>query len=527
MSRLGGIKEDGSLQNFFVFTGDNTSDQGGIPSAGTVYPYDFTTPVRLRGVFGFSTYTGGERGAFVSLQWSDDNTTWTNAMENTNFYSYSSGGLIFREINSVTSSYSGFPTSGSQSNGRNQAGFTTNEWGGNGGDGRLSTFTGQAVYYGGGGGGGNGCRGTTRSAEFGIGGLGGGGNGNDSGARVPTQGVDGLGGGGGGGGDGLDASGVQFQAARGGNGIAILRYPITPPPSPEALLATGGETSEVTIGNTRYLVHKFTNTGSSTFTVTGLAFPTVVDVLIVAGGGSGGVDAGGAGGGGGVIDRTFTITATGNYPIVVGAGGASRPGPADDGPGNGGQNSTAFGFTALGGAGGTGWVNGGVPTSVNGTGINGGSGSGQSSSVNGINPQGRGLGLQPSSASGGFGNNGGTSVPAFAGGGGGAGGVGQNGVSGRAGSGGVGYLLSGKYGPGIGTADRVGAGGTGGWDVASGFSSSGQVSNNGVPKATNQSGEQPAPANTGNGGHGANHDNQNSGAGGSGIVIVRYAIGTV
>lgn len=82
-----------------------------------------------------------------------------------------------------------------------------------------------------------------------------------------------------------------------------------------------------------------------------------VEVLIVAGGGSGGVDNGGGGGGGGVIYTGFTPNLNTAYSVVVGAGGAARLGTSDDGPGNNGGNSSVFGYTAIGGSGGTGWVN--------------------------------------------------------------------------------------------------------------------------------------------------------------------------
>ena len=63
-----------------------------------------------------------------------------------------------------------------------------------------------------------------------------------------------------------------------------------------------------------YKVHKFTSTGSSTFTIT--AGGGTVSSLIVGGGGAG---AEGGGGGGGVIQSSSSIT-TGSYPVTVGAG---------------------------------------------------------------------------------------------------------------------------------------------------------------------------------------------------------------
>jgi hypothetical protein len=410
---------------------------------------------------------------------------------------------------------------------------------GKGGDGKPSSILGPTYWFAGGGGGsgyssigGNGGRGgggggavlTTFGGPDSINPASGGGGGGPN-SQTNTPGGNAAVNSGGGGGGGSHFNSNNF-GGRGGSGIVVLRYPIATPIGLDYMAAQGGEVSIYVENGIRYAAHSFKNVGTSNFVVSRLGLSPInnnVDVLVVAGGGSGGVDNGGGGGAGGVVDNNVTISATGSYPIVVGAGGASRPGVADDGPGNPGSNSTAFGRTALGGAGGTGWSNPALPP--NGT-INGGSGSGQSASNGALNPQGRGLGLQPTSASGGFGNNGGTAVVGRSGGGGGAGGVGGSATSTQAGSGGIGRNLEGKYGPNVGTSGFVAAGGTGGWDVASGFASNGHVSNNGVLKVGNvQSSESPAPPNTGHGGHGANHNNQNSGAGGSGIVIIRYPIG--
>jgi hypothetical protein len=394
----------------------------------------------------------------------------------------------------------------------------SNEVGGNGGDGLASQATGTWIVRAGGGGGSQNTN--TGVRNFGVGGTGGGGVGGYTSAA--GAGATNTGSGGGGGSHPSDQAG-----ANGGSGIVILRYPtaVTALASPTA--ATGGTTSTQVIGDTTYRVHAFTATGTSTFTVSNAGNLGPAEVLIVGGGGSGGVDCGGGGGGGGVIQASVNLSAT-SYSIVVGAGGAARPGTSDDGPGNGGQNSTAFGLTALGGAGGTGWANAGVPSNPNGTGINGGSGSGQAvAGVGGtLNPQGVGTGLQPGSASGGFGNNGGGAVAGFAGGGGGGGSAGQAGRSGVPGVGGLGYLPYRSLGAGYAasTGGRFAAGGTGGLDYAGGSRASSVPSNNGVAKQSIDNPETASEANTGHGGHGANHNDRTSGAGGSGIVIVRYPI---
>jgi hypothetical protein len=394
----------------------------------------------------------------------------------------------------------------------------SNEVGGNGGIGVASQANGIWTIRAGGGGGSQNTN--TGARNFGVGGAGGGGVGGYT--SGPGAGVANTGGGGGGGSHPSDQAG-----ANGGSGIVILRYPTAVTAIASATAATGGTTSTQTIGDTTYRVHAFTNTGTSTFTVSNAGNLGPAEVLIVGGGGSGGVDCGGGGGGGGVIQASVNLSAT-SYSIVVGAGGAARPGTSDDGPGNGGQNSSAFGLTALGGAGGTGWANVGVPSNPNGTGINGGSGSGQAvAGVGGtLNPQGIGTGLQPGSASGGFGNNGGGAVAGYAGGGGGAGSAGQAGRSGVPGIGGLGYLPYRSLGAGFATetSGRFGAGGTGGHDYAGGTRISSGPTNNGVAKQTLDLAEIATPNNTGGGGHGANHNDRTSGAGGSGIVIIRYPI---
>ena len=86
---------------------------------------------------------------------------------------------------------------------------------GNGGEGILSSITGEAVYYGGGGGGG-GSSSSNDLYDFGFGGPGGGGDGGRSTDGSP--GADGFGGGGGGGG----WNGSQKNGGKGGLGTVIV-----------------------------------------------------------------------------------------------------------------------------------------------------------------------------------------------------------------------------------------------------------------------------------------------------------------
>jgi hypothetical protein len=143
----------------------------------------------------------------------------------------------------------------------------------------------------------------------------------------------------------------------------------------DSVTASGGSINDVTVGGIMYRTHTFSTVGTSPFIVTNGGN---VECLIVAGGGGGGgrFHAGG-GGGGGVIQLTNVDVTPTTYSIVVGDGGASGLAtPASSSRGTNGQDSTAFGYTAIGGGGG-----GSNDTYY--TGLNGGSGGGGSGS--GIN----------------------------------------------------------------------------------------------------------------------------------------------
>ena len=96
--------------------------------------------------------------------------------------------------------------------------------GGKGGDGVVSSITGE--YYGGGGGGGES---TKNSYDPGEGGKGGGGRGGDCTSNNSVAGTPGTGGGGGGGG-GRGGATLGLPAA-GGSGIVIIRHAAEPPSS--------------------------------------------------------------------------------------------------------------------------------------------------------------------------------------------------------------------------------------------------------------------------------------------------------
>ena len=236
-----------------------------------------------------------------------------------------------------------------------------------------------------------------------------------------------------------------------------------------------------------------------------------IEALVVAGGGGGGSQTGGnfeggcGGGAGGLVETTKLVASGSSYTVTVGAGGAFSNINSNI-QGSNGFNSVFSNITAIGGGVGGGNNN-------DGGGSAGGSGGGSPNWGN----QAGGAALQPTSASGGYGNAGGRHpeqirVGGSSGGGGGGGGagsagadvtstwVGASGGSGRASSitgasvtyagGGGGY---GRDGSGAGGSGGGGAGGTTG--------------TSGTP-------------NTGGGGGGS--QNGNSGAGGSGVVIIAY-----
>ncbi len=228
------------------------------------------------------------------------------------------------------------------------------------------------------------------------------------------------------------------------------------------IVATGGTVyTDPTNGN--YKIHQFTTTG--TFVITSAPVNPTVEVMMVGGGGGGSFGGGGAGGY--IYNSAFGVS-TGSFTVGVGAGSGGQ-----------GNNTTFSTLVALGG----GHVN-----------SSGGSGGG------GVDNNG-GAGLQPTSASGGFGNAGGNwTSPGYDGGGGGAGGAGSvpNGGAGR-------------------TADIISSSGTfatfaqGGWGVQNSVAYS-------LPAVV---------ANSGNGGWGGGYDDANgnpvsSEPGQSGIVRIRY-----
>lgn len=155
------------------------------------------------------------------------------------------------------------------------------------------------------------------------------------------------------------------------------------------IVATGG-TIYVDPTDANYKIHEFTSSG--TFTVTNAASNATLQCLLVAGGGAGAKRGGGAGG---YIYRPALAITTGSYSVSIGLGGVFNT--------SGGDSSFA-GLVAIGGAG----------TAAS----NGGSGSGGAGAFSWYL---YGSGLQPTSASGGYGNNGAAAASAGTDGGGGGG----------------------------------------------------------------------------------------------------------
>jgi hypothetical protein len=456
---------------------------------------------------------------------------------------------------------------GAGSNGRGGSGAF-------GGQGKPSSIFGVTYWFGAGGG----ASGYTQKA--GDGGRGGGGGGGHWSAGGPgfgnTEGINpggsgtgstsnGLGGSGGAN-TGAGAGGHAHQAASnargGGSGVVVVRYPVSDVPSPDFPIATGGTTSFLEDGDDLYAIHKFTTTGTQTFTITSPGSEALgtnmLEVLVVGGGGGGGFDMGGGGGGGGVVAGTVAAVA-GTYTITVGEGGFGN-GANLEGNGNAHQYGAASrngGDTTLvgpgsalnlrakgGGFGGSSYYRY-APGPVGGTGGNGGGASGYSDggtrngggttqASQGVRT---GLATVTSGTTGFGGGRGGGQY--YAGGGGGAGGAGANSTAKPNGGPGVPNAILGPtyfWGGGGGGSGYSSIGGDGGSGGGGGGAATfgggiGFGSTTGLNPGANGQGRSNAPggnagANTGGGGGGGTHYNGDTkgGNGSAGIVVIRYKI---
>ena len=308
----------------------------------------------------------------------------------------------------------------------------------------------------------------------------------------------------------------------------------------EGISATGGVISDYTVGSDVYRAHIFTSSG--TFSVTGLGdFGSNVQYLVVAGGGGGGGNVGGGGGAGGYRtnlpgspgDHTTSVAypvsaSPGDYTVTVGGGGVGgiNTNQTPDG------SDSVFGtITALRGGGGGARTPGSNPVNP---GRAGGSGGGGAGAESGTIPGGASTAVTtpspwPGPAT--QGKAGGAGAvdpqPAAGGGGGGAGGAGTNGETGGAygGNGGAGLPSVIAYGP-TNAITYAGGGGGGVHPPSPGTSGgSGGTGGGGAGSDNTEDGNNATYSTGGGGGGGSN--GRVGGNGASGIVVVRYQIGTI
>ena len=318
------------------------------------------------------------------------------------------------------------------------------------------------------------------------------------------------------------------------------------------MTASGGIINDYTSGSNVYRAHVFTSSG--TFNVSEIGdFPANVEYLVVAGGGGGGGngppgDGGGGGGAGGLrtnlsghplAGSAFPVsTSPGSYTVTVGAGGMSEP-PGMTPSGKtiqAGQrgNPSVFGpITSTGGGAG-----GAVYSSYGQSGGSGGGAGIKYSSDGSLQPASTGTGntppVSPSQGNPGGGSRHSPGVAMATGGGGGAGGAGGDAPStNTAGAGGIGsqVLIAGSPAsvqpvgtPGPNPGGGYFAGGGGGCKSNPGTGGSGGSGGGGAGVANAGDGTRGTASTGGGGGAGRNGT---SGHGGSGIVVVRYLIGTV
>ena len=337
---------------------------------------------------------------------------------------------------------------------------------------------------------------------------------------------------------------------RGGSGIVIIRYPISPVPEFKIMQATGGnQIFDVVDTDGAWRVHKFTTPGSSTFNVTEPGSHGI-EFLVVGGGGAGGngvtTNANGGGGGGGVVHSTsYNITQAGNIPVFVGAGGAGSVFQRDTNGDEGQDSSFNTIFVGRGGGGGGGRGSGGSLNATPG-GSAGGKAYYNNAQTNFSNQT-----YTFSDANGtatGFGNRGGRRDQTWTGaGGGGAGTQGHDGnyqsIHLRSGDGGYGYrstiegqikYYAGGGGGGGNSSERAGDGWAGG---GRGFARTSYYDFNQYPAegtihpVTLGSATLNAVNNTGGGGGATSYWSNNTswgtrgaGSGGHGVVIIRYRI---
>ena len=325
----------------------------------------------------------------------------------------------------------------------------------------------------------------------------------------------------------------------------------SPGAAPSGMVATGGIIGDYTHPDgTIYRSHVFTSSG--TFEVTSLATgdtPNTLQYLVVAGGGGGAARHGGGGGAGGLLvspgfpgvptsqnqsGTSITVTTVPDpHSVTIGAGGVGGIGPTSiaDSRAAGAQGSpSSFGpVTATGGGYGASSMPGPPYANPGGPGGSGGGGSHFSTSVYG-NP-GPATNYPGPTQQGHPAGTSGPGVPAHGcGGGGGAGGIGGNASSPKTGGAGGAGLTVYIAGPPTSPApeNSYAGGGGGGGDTAGPASPIGGGGAGGAIGETsgNRAGDGVSGTGGGGGGHRTDPDGD-GGQGGSGVVVVRYEIGSV
>lgn len=263
----------------------------------------------------------------------------------------------------------------------------------------------------------------------------------------------------------------------------ILATGIAGAPTPYNEIS-GGTVSEYTVGEKRFRVHTFTQSG--TLTVLSAVAPFRMLLIGGGGGGAGGgpyYGGGGGGGAGGFLSDDALLLDTKDYPVVIGDGGAggegARAGAHNGVAGRQGGASTFNGLTAQGGGGGEAYQEGGT-----GGASGGGSYNWRDSGYPWVEGQG------------------------------------HRGGKGEMRSDGQGVHLAGPGGGGGGAGSEGGVSG-GGAGKTSDISGSVETYASGGASAGGGS----AAANTGNGGNGTNGGSPNYGGnGGSGVLKISYEV---
>ena len=305
----------------------------------------------------------------------------------------------------------------------------------------------------------------------------------------------------------------------------------------EPIQASGGVISDYTDpgpGNI-YRAHIFTSSGTFEITTLG-TFGATVDYLVVGGGGAGGTASGnpgkGGGGAGGLRTATGLPVSASSYPVTVGAGGATTP-LGTNSTSRSGNPSVFSTITSQGGGGGGNGYGPYYPDAAKSNGAPGGSGGGGGgdSSVEVVGGTGNRV-VNTTNPAPSQGNDGGDGTDGSGadsgGGGGGAGGPGNNAYGGGwppsastiGGNGGNGSAS--VYAEGPGNPITYAGGGGGGGSSTGGTGGPGGGGNGAAPPGGSTAGT----AGLGGGG-GGGAGNVHGRGGGSGVVVVRYQIGSV